>query len=117
VEILSRNSETAIPIAEEEVREVLKIADRVYVLRNGRVLTSSAAELHGGTDATSSREAPPKEHKGADDPVVKHATIDVSLRHCGINEPDLWMVDGIPQPVREIACSKKQWCEPKAEES
>lgn len=44
---LSRNSGIAVLIVEQKVREVLKIADRVYVLRNGRVsFTSPAAELH-----------------------------------------------------------------------
>ena len=37
----------AILIVEQKVREVLKIADRVYVLRNGRVsFTGLAADLH-----------------------------------------------------------------------
>ncbi len=37
----------AVPIVERKVREVLKIADRVYVLRNGRVsFSGAAAELH-----------------------------------------------------------------------
>lgn len=44
---LSRNSGMAVLIVEQKVREVLKIADRVYVLRNGRVsFTGPAAELH-----------------------------------------------------------------------
>jgi branched-chain amino acid transport system ATP-binding protein len=44
---LSRNSGMAVLIVEQKVREVLKIADRVYVLRNGRVsFTGPAADLH-----------------------------------------------------------------------
>ncbi|MBI4515449.1 MAG: hypothetical protein HY699_06510 [Deltaproteobacteria bacterium] len=49
-EIRSRNSATAVPIVEQKVREVLKIADRVCVLRNGRVsFTGPAAALHDDT--------------------------------------------------------------------
>lgn len=45
--ILSRNSAPAILIVEQEVREVLKMADRASVFRNGRVpFTGSAVELH-----------------------------------------------------------------------
>ena len=37
----------AVLIVEQKVREVLNIADRVYVLRNGRVsFTGPAADLH-----------------------------------------------------------------------
>jgi len=37
----------AVLIVERKVRAVLKIADRVYVLRNGRVsFSGSAADLH-----------------------------------------------------------------------
>jgi branched-chain amino acid transport system ATP-binding protein len=37
----------AVLIVEQKVREVLKVADRVYVLRNGRVSFSGpAADLH-----------------------------------------------------------------------
>jgi branched-chain amino acid transport system ATP-binding protein len=44
---LSRNDGIAVLIVEQEVREVLKIADRVYVLRNGRVsFTGFASDLH-----------------------------------------------------------------------
>jgi branched-chain amino acid transport system ATP-binding protein len=44
---LSWNSWLAILIVEQKVREVLKIADRVYVLRNGRVsFTGPAVDLH-----------------------------------------------------------------------
>ena len=47
VHALSRNSGMAVLIVEQKVREVLKIADRVYVLRNGRVsFTGPAAELY-----------------------------------------------------------------------
>ena len=43
---LSRNSGMSVLIVEQKVREFLKIADRVYVLRNGRVsFTGAAAEL------------------------------------------------------------------------
>lgn len=51
---ISANSETAVLIVEQKVREVLKIANRVYVLRNGRVsFSGSAEELR---DATKLRE-------------------------------------------------------------
>ena len=41
------HSGMAVLIVEQKVREVLKIADRVYVLRNGRVsFTGPAADLH-----------------------------------------------------------------------
>ncbi len=44
---LSRNDGVAVLIVEQKVREVLKIADRVCVLRNGRIsFSGSAAELH-----------------------------------------------------------------------
>jgi branched-chain amino acid transport system ATP-binding protein len=47
---LSRSSGMAVLIVEQKVREVLKIADRVYVLRNGRVsFTGRATELHDDT--------------------------------------------------------------------
>lgn len=37
----------ALLIVEQKVREVFKIADRIYVLRNGRVsFTGPAADLH-----------------------------------------------------------------------
>ena len=37
----------AVLIVEQKVREVLKVADRVYVLRNGRVsFTGPATDLH-----------------------------------------------------------------------
>ena len=37
----------AVQVVEQKVREVLKIADRVYVLRNGRVSFSGpATDLH-----------------------------------------------------------------------
>jgi branched-chain amino acid transport system ATP-binding protein len=43
---ISTNSGTAVLIVEQKVREVLKIADCVYVLRNGRVsFSGSASEL------------------------------------------------------------------------
>jgi branched-chain amino acid transport system ATP-binding protein len=41
---LSLDSGTAVLIVEQKVREVLKIANRVYVLRNGRVSFSGPAE-------------------------------------------------------------------------
>jgi len=44
---LSRNDGIAVLIVEQKVREVLKIADRVYVLRNGRIsFTGPATDLH-----------------------------------------------------------------------
>jgi branched-chain amino acid transport system ATP-binding protein len=41
---ISRESGMAVLIVEQKVREVLKIAQRVYVLRNGRVSFSGPAE-------------------------------------------------------------------------
>ncbi len=47
---ISTASKTAVLIVEQKVREVLKIADCVYVLRNGRVSFSGLAEdLHDET--------------------------------------------------------------------
>jgi branched-chain amino acid transport system ATP-binding protein len=47
---ISTASKTAVLIVEQKVREVLKIADCVYVLRNGRVSFSGPAEdLHDET--------------------------------------------------------------------
>ncbi len=49
-------------IVEQKVREVLKIADRVYVLRNGRVsFTGPAADLQ---DDAKIREASPPHRQG-----------------------------------------------------
>lgn len=46
VESISANSGASILIVEQKVREVLKIAQRVYVLRDGRVsFTGSVSEL------------------------------------------------------------------------
>lgn len=46
VQQISKDSGTAVLIVEQKVREVLKIAQRVYVLRNGHVtFTGSAMEL------------------------------------------------------------------------
>jgi branched-chain amino acid transport system ATP-binding protein len=45
--VLTCDKPLAILIVEQKVREVLKIAGRIYVLRNGRVtFTGPAAELH-----------------------------------------------------------------------
>src|SRR6266446_1137168 len=41
---LSANSNTAVLIVEQKIREVLKIANRVYVLRNGQVSFSGFAQ-------------------------------------------------------------------------
>ena len=47
IQQISCNSGGAVLIVEQKVREVLEIADRVYVLRNGRVsFTGPAADLH-----------------------------------------------------------------------
>ena len=44
IQQITRESGMAVLIVEQKVREVLKIAQRVYVLRNGRVSFSGAAE-------------------------------------------------------------------------
>lgn len=43
IQQISRDSGVAVLVVEQKVREVLKIAQRVYVLRNGRVSFSGAA--------------------------------------------------------------------------
>lgn len=45
IRVLSREFGIAAVVVEQKVREVLKIADRVFVLRNGRISFSGAAEL------------------------------------------------------------------------
>lgn len=47
IQDISVNSGTAVLIVEQKVREVLKIANRVYVLRNGKVSFSGSAESLG----------------------------------------------------------------------
>jgi branched-chain amino acid transport system ATP-binding protein len=44
IQQISRDSGVTVLIVEQKVREVLKIADRVYVLRNGRVSFTGGAE-------------------------------------------------------------------------
>jgi len=44
IQQVSRDSHVSVLIVEQKVREVLKIAHRVYVLRNGQVSFSGLAE-------------------------------------------------------------------------
>jgi branched-chain amino acid transport system ATP-binding protein len=42
---ISKNRGIALLVVEQRVREILKVADRVYVLKNGRATFSGSAEI------------------------------------------------------------------------